>query len=176
VEPSGEPPRPAEAGFEVAQSEPSPTWAELTALPKVNRGLPRISPVNLVFIVGAVAVLAFLGSIFFTFSSEVGQVMFTTTDPNGGNSCVVTSRVTSINRGEHVWLVAVFKEPIGHDQLTLEYRQNGVYKGAYNWPVEDTEGGSCTWSEDLAYYPPGTWKFTFLRNGQFEEEGSITIK
>ena len=169
-------------GFPSAPAEaeavaPSPTWAELTALPPSSRSGPRIGGFSLIFMLGALAIVAVVAGILFTFASERGQVMFTTTDPNGGNSCIVTNRVTAIDRGTHAWMVVVFKRPVGKDQMSVQFRQNGVYMGGYTWPSsEETEQGSCTWGEDLATYDPGAWTFTVLRNETVEEEGTITIR
>jgi hypothetical protein len=155
----------------------SPTWAELTALPPSHRSGPRIGGATLIVMLGGLAILAVLAGILFMYGSEKGQVMFTTIDPNGGNGCVVTNRVTAIDRGTHAWMVVVFKSPVGKDQMSVQFRQNGVYLGAYTWPVEEEfEKAGCTWGEDLATYEPGDWTFTILRNGKVEEEGTLTIR
>ena len=173
LEGSGFPAAPAEA----EAAAPSPTWAELTALPPSSRSGPRIGGFSLIFMLGALAIVAVVAGLLFTFASERGQVMFTTTDPNGGNACIVTNKVTAIDRGTHAWVVVVFKRPVGQDHMSIQFRQNGAYVWAYTWPSsEKAEQGSCTWGEDLATYDPGTWTFTVLRNGTVEEEGTITIR
>jgi hypothetical protein len=167
---------PFEPSSRVEAGSGSPTWAELTAVPPSRGSGPRIGVFGLVFLVGILAIFAVVATIFITFNNQRGQVLFTTVDPNGGNSCVVTSKVTTISAGTHAWMVAVFKSPVKDEQITVEARRDGVYVWSYTWPVEVVRGGNCTWGEDLASYPAGTWTFTFTRNGALEERGTITIK
>ena len=155
-------------------SSASPTWAELTALPPKAPGT-GINLLGLTIVVGGLIIVALLAGLVFVMRSEQGKVMFTTTDPNGGNSCVVTNQVTTISQGTHAWMVAVFTSPIGDQTITVQVTKNNVYVWSYTWPIETARGGNCTWGPDMATYEPGRWTFAFSRDGKVEESGTLTI-
>ena len=164
-----------EAGIEPGTPTDTPSWAEITALPPRRRG-PRIGIVGLIAIVGAFAILALLAGLLLLLRSEQGQVMFTTTDPNGGNSCVVTNRVSTVNAGTHAWMVVMFNAPMDDKPLTVDIVHDGMWVFSYTWPVEQSKGRQCTWGEDMAADTPGTWTYTFTRDGKTEASGTLTIK
>jgi hypothetical protein len=130
----------------------------------------------MVGIAGAAAVVAVFVAIVLIVRSEQGQVMFTTTDPNGGNSCVVLDRVSSVNAGTHSWMVAMLQQPLDDQPLTVYVTHDGAWSWSYTWPVDQSKGRQCTWGYDMATYAPGTWTFTFTHAGKTEATGTLIIR
>lgn len=154
------------------ETPPPDPWA--APLPK--KPGPRIGAVRLVLLLVGVVVVAALGALLYTVNGEKGQVMFTTTDPNGGNGCIVLNRVTTVRAGTHVWMVAMFTQPIDDRPMSIQIAYNGAVYWSYAWPPGAGKGGMCTWEpEDLADFPRGVYTFTFIRGGTVEMSGTLTI-
>lgn len=169
------PPDDVWSGLEFSQPGETPhldPWA--APLPKKSG--PRIGAVWLILLLGCVVVVAGLGALLYTVNGEKGQVMFTTTDPNGGNGCVVLNRVTTVPAGTHVWMVAMFTQPVDDRSMSVEVAYNGAVYWSYTWPAGTGKGAMCTWGpQDLAYFPRGVYTFRFLRGGSLEMSGTLTI-
>lgn len=151
------------------------SWAEITAVPPRRRS-PRVGAFGLIAIVGVLAIVAASTALLLVLRSEQGQVMFTTTDPNGGNSCVVIDRVSTVEAGRHVWMVVMFMEPMDDKPLTVDIYHDGALVWSYTWPVDVSKGRYCTWGDDMAGYPVGTWTYTFTHDGKIEASGTLTIR
>jgi hypothetical protein len=153
--------------------EPAPDslW---TAPPRpLRRSGLRLGPLAIALLAIPVVIAVAFGAYLYTLNGERGQVMFTTNDPNG--SCVVTSRVTSVPAGTHVWMVAMFKDVLGEEPVGATADWNGVPYWSYAWPVEETTGVICIRAQDLAGLPQGTMTVNFTRGGKFEMSGTLTF-
>ena len=154
------------------EAPPPDPWSA----PLPTKSGPRIGALPLILLLVFALVVAGLGALMYTINSEKWQVMFTTTDPNGGNGCVVLNRVTTVPRGTHVWMVAMFTQPVDDRTMSVEIAYNGSVYWSYTWPTGTGKGAMCTWEpQDLAYFPSGTFTFTFIRGGAVEMSGTLTI-
>ncbi len=149
-----------------------PAWLELPSPP---RGRFRIGPIAALLLILVVATGGYLLWVTYRFSSEHGQVMFTTVDPGGGNGCYVVDRVTSVPAGSNVWMVVVFDRPLGDEPARMDISWNGSPYWSYTWPLEDSQGRLCTYSEDLYWLPSGQWEFAFYRGAVLETSGTLEI-
>ena len=163
-----------EAGLAPDGPTDTPSWAELTALPPKHRR-PRIGALGLIAIAAGLVLVAALVGLLILVRSEQGQVMFTTTDPHGGNSCIVIDRVSTVPAGTHAWMVMMLGDRLDDQPLTMDVLHDGAPYWSYTWPISDSQGRMCTYSDDLASYPPGTWTFTFTHAGKTEATGTLTI-
>jgi hypothetical protein len=169
------PPDDVWAGLDFSGPGETPPFDPWTA-PLPKKSGPRIGAVWLILLFVCVLAVAGLGALLYTVNSEKGQVMFTTTDPNGGNGCVVLSRVTTVPRGTHAWMVAMFAQPVDDRSMSVEVAYNGAVYWSYTWPPGTGKGAMCTWEpRDLAYFPRGSFTFTFIRGGAVEMSGTLTI-
>lgn len=170
--------KPADGPESTLEPETDPTsrsWAEITAVPPRQRG-PRVGAFRIIAIVGVLTLVAAFVALSVVLRNEQGQVMFTTTDPNGGNGCVVLDKVSAVDRGTHVWMVVMFNGPMDDKPITMQMWHNGGYYWGYTWPVDDSKGRMCTWGDDMFAYPSGTWRYTFTHGDETEASGTLTIR
>jgi len=154
---------------------PPPAWGVPAPAAPARKGPPR----RLIAAVVAIIVVVVIGALALAvLRSDDGKVQFSkTTYDQSKTTCHMDNAITTANAGDTIYMIAAFKDTLDAGQsFTLTVTKDGQKFGDSSPTSLPTQFNCYIEQTGINLSDPGSYKFTFSKDGKTEAEGTLTVK